>query len=188
VLAEITAVLNLANHVRSTRGEHAQCDFAVSQKDSIAFANGFGQGTERGADTFGRADNISGGDDEALAEMQMNGLSFFERAGADFRSLQIGENSHGLFVTRRSAPNRSDVAGVLFRRSVRKIQARHVHACAYEVIDNFGRRTAGAERAYDFSFPLHHSMFSKGDIFLDRYFPDLMFSNYFATVKAVTMS
>jgi hypothetical protein len=91
--------------------------------------------SKSGAHAFGRAGHFFRGDREFLAEMQLDRDAALERAGANFWSLQIGDDGDRFFVMTGSTTNRSDTSSVLFGRPVRKIQARDIHSGADEVID-----------------------------------------------------
>jgi hypothetical protein len=87
-----------------------------------------GKRAEDGADAGGVAQNFRSGDDEALSCTQDDGPATRERAGANLRALQVGENSDWFFLFDGGGAQRDDILRVLGMRTVRKIQAGDVHA------------------------------------------------------------
>ena len=59
VFAQVSAVFHLGDDVLAVRGNHAQGDVAVAEENAVAFANGFGQRAESGADALLRCREYS---------------------------------------------------------------------------------------------------------------------------------
>lgn len=77
----------------------------------------------------------------------------FQRAGADFRALQVLEDADSASFALGGAAQAKDVLSVIFVSAVREIQAGDVHAKTEQVAhDGFGV-AGGADGADDFGAP-----------------------------------
>ena len=129
------------------------------QKYLVAFVDRLGKRAKRGADAFRSAQNIFCGNYEPLAEPQTDRPAMLERAGADFRALQIGDDGDWFFVVRGSAAYGGKMPRVLLRRPVGEIQARHIHPAAHQPVNHLGRGAAGSERANDLGPSIDHECY-----------------------------
>ena len=108
MLAQLAAVFHLADYRVAARGKHAHRDVAVAHQDSVAFVDGMRERAKCGADSFGCAGDFFRRDGEFLAETQPDGNAALESAGANFWSLQIGDDRDGFFIVPGSAAHRGD--------------------------------------------------------------------------------
>jgi hypothetical protein len=82
--------------------------------------------------------------------VQVHRLALCERARADFRALQVGQNRDGLAVTRGGATHVNRQPHFFFRRAVRKIQPRNVHAGVHQLVNHFLGGSSRSQGADDF--------------------------------------
>ena len=109
-----------------------------------------GQWAKGSADAIRIAGNPGGGDHEALAGTQRYGRAACQRARADFRSLQVGDDGDGFLVLDGSGTECRDAARVVGVGTVREIQARYVHACVHQSFNDAWGRTGRADGADNF--------------------------------------
>ena len=151
VLAEKSAVDDLAQHGGRCGRKHMQFDQAVTQQDAVAARDVAGHALVGRAHALARPVDRTDRNRKALPGNQLHGLFVLQRARADFGPLKIGENPDRLGKPRGSFPQPLDRPRMIFMSSVRKIQARHVHPGAHQPHDHFGRVAGGSESAYNFS-------------------------------------
>ena len=118
-----------------------------ASRHSVALVHFRWQAFEADRDTFLISRRVDCADREAAFSAQSYWASAFQRARADFRSLQIGENTDGFLLASRSRSYQGDRARVLLLRAVGKIQPDYVHACPHQVVDHCGRTAHWTQRA-----------------------------------------
>src|ERR1019366_1446197 len=89
VLAEQSAVHDIAFDVRALDRAYAQLDLAIGKKDARAGLHVLGEGAEGGGEGSFVADDVARGDDDLAAGLQENGIVILELAGADLGALEI---------------------------------------------------------------------------------------------------
>src|SRR6266478_10242624 len=102
MFAQFSAIDNVAEDRVRRRREHAKLDKAVPQKDTITAGDIARQALVGGADAGAGAGEVARRDRETLSRAQLNRSAAHECARANFRSLQIGQDSDGLREARRS--------------------------------------------------------------------------------------
>ena len=76
----------------------------------------------------GRAGYVTRSNRDDGAGFQLDRLMALQASSADFGALQILQDADGAVFLFGSAAQAIDVAGVIFVRAMRKIQARNIHA------------------------------------------------------------
>ena len=97
VLSETATIFDLRDNFGAASGNNAHRNLSVAQQNAVVFFNGIRKLCESSADAFG-AGKLFGSDREFLPKAKVNAGGRSERAGTDFRSLQIGENRNGFLV------------------------------------------------------------------------------------------
>ena len=118
VFTQFPTVFDLADNFLPAGRDNAESDFAVVQENAVALANRLRQSAKGCADTLLGADHVLCGDHETLAEVQVHRLALRERARADFRPLQVGQNRNGLAVTRGGATHADRQPNFVLRGAV----------------------------------------------------------------------
>ena len=117
-----------------------------------------GSGTEGSADTRGIAQDLRGGDNEALPGAQHDGPASGERAGANLGTLQVGENGDWFFLFDGGGTQGGDILRVLGVRAMRKIQAGDIHAGFQQTADHARRAASRPDGANDFCVTKSHTL------------------------------
>ena len=150
MLAKFAAVAHFADHFVAMDGDDAQLDEPIGQQNASAAMHFLRQRSKGSGDAFRAARIVAGSNLESLPGAQHDGSAAQQRAGANFRPAQICKNSDGFFRADCRLTNALDGAQVPVMRTMRKIQAHHVHPRADELFDAPLRIGRGAQSANDF--------------------------------------
>ena len=133
MLAQTSAIQNVADHIFAAHRAHAQFDQAIAQKNAGAgrdFAGEIGKG---GGNARRSAGDIARSNDHGRAAFQHDRFVALQASSADLGALQILQDADGAIFFLGGAAQAFDVAGVILVRAVRKIQAGDIHAEAKQV-------------------------------------------------------
>ena len=133
MLAQSSAVQNVADHILAAHGAHAQFDETVAQKNACAGGDFAGEIGKGGGNARWGSSDVARSDDHGRAAFQFDGFVALQASSADFGALQILQDADGAVFFFRGAPQAFDVAGVILVRAMGKIQAGDVHAEAKQV-------------------------------------------------------
>src|SRR5580704_5786906 len=95
MLAQHSAVNDFASDFAGGRRQDAQFDQTIAQQDAVAAPDVASHALVGRADSVAGAFLLPDGNRETLPSDQSHGLLALQLAGADFRSLKIGQNSDG---------------------------------------------------------------------------------------------
>src|SRR5271165_4621606 len=157
MLAQLAGVLHLADYILAANGNNTQSNLTVAEQDLIAPVDRFRQLLEGCADAFRVAGNISRGDRKPLAETKTQGKSAIERTGSNFGALQVGQDGDGFFVLLGGRAHRGHTLRVIVMRTLREVQAGHIHAPDHHPVNDSVRGTGGAEGANYLGFAASHN-------------------------------
>ena len=95
MLAQRSAIQNVADYIFAAGAANPQFDEAVGQQDACARLDFAGEIRKRGGDSRRRAGNVSGSDDDGRAGFDFDGFVALQASSADLGPLQILQNADG---------------------------------------------------------------------------------------------
>jgi hypothetical protein len=127
MFSESSAIYDFANYFVTSHLQDTKFDQAIRKQDAISAVDFLRERPENGADSRGIAQDLGGGNYEALPGAEHDRPASGERPGANLWALQVGKNGDWFFLFDSGGTQSSDILRVLGVGAMREIQPGNIH-------------------------------------------------------------